>query len=420
MRGAVLKRISEITTEFDPTTIRPQVGSPVVFVGNGKQGIKKVCGNFAVDIISIKVSPNILKGAVAHKLLKVDYQCLFRKNKCSVANVEINAELVHIKTQGRENVVINHKEHTLSFTPTLRGRHELRVSVSGQSVQGSPFPLSVAPDPASLGKPMRVIKGLKGPYGIAISCKGHVIVTENGSHQVSIYNKQWRKIRSFGGKGSGQGQFNQPVDVTVDDADDMYVVDKENHRVQKLTLVGEFIASVGSYGNGQLQFVYPFGVTYNKSSGKIYILSFYKVQVLNTDLTLHSTFGKKGNLRCVGGFDIPVGISCDATGNVLVTDSELNRIQVFTPDGKFIHGLCNPMQFKDPRNIFTDHDTGVMYVTEGLGHRVSMLTATGEFIRSFGMYGSGDGQFKYPVGIAIDEDEKIIVADKNNNRLQIF
>ena len=405
-RGAVLKRISEITSEFDPTTIRPDIGAPVVFVGDGKEEVKKVCTNFAV--ISVKLSSCGLNGSVSGKVKKVEFEVV------SLKPVKVDAKLVRIKSQAKAIVEVDHKDHTLSFTPTLRGRHELRVSVNGQTVKGSPFPLSVAPDPASLGKPVRVIEGLNRLYGVAINSKGRIIVTEDGSHQVSVYDREWRKIRSFGGKGKGDGQFNEPKFVTVDGDDNIYVADNSNHCIQKFTSDGVFIASVGSYGDGQLQFTFPQGVGYNKVNGKIYVSSFHKIQILNTDLTFHATFGMEGEGD--GEFSTPFGISFDTAGNVLVVDFWNNCVQVFTADGKFTHKLDN---LNNPRGIVVDHSTGVVYVTDRSG-RVSMFTATGQYIRSFGSKGSGDGQLKDCIDIAIDKDQNILVADGGNNRLQMF
>ena len=413
MRGAVLKRISEITTEFDPTTIRPDAGAPVVFVGNGKEQVKRAYG---AGIATITLS---FKANVCGNVTKVKFQVVSQNSKPCVTRVPgfDHAELVHIKTQRKENVLINHKEHTLSFTPTLRGRHELRVSVNGRAVQGSPFPLSVAPDPASLGKPVRVIEGLNRPWGVAINSKGHVIVTDKGSHQVSVYDKEWRKIGSFGGQGGKHGQFIEPRGVAVDDCDIIYISDCGNHRVQKFTSDGVFMASVGSRGYRQLQFIHPQGVGYNKTNGKIYVLSFHKVQVLNTDLTFHATFGRLGEGD--REFNVPTGVTFDTAGNIVVAECGNNRIQMLTENGKFVYKLSIQERMKFCQ-VALDQDTGVIFLTLPAENRVSMLTATGEFIRSFGCAGSEDGQFDYPTGIAIDEDKNIIVADRQNNRLQVF
>ncbi len=53
-------------------------------------------------------------------------------------------------------------------------------------------------------------------------------------------------------------------------------------------------------------------------------------------------------------------------------------------------------------------------------NRVQKFSPAGAFLSKFGSYGSGDGQFSYPYGIAIDSAGNIYVADTNNNRIQKF
>ena len=49
-----------------------------------------------------------------------------------------------------------------------------------------------------------------------------------------------------------------------------------------------------------------------------------------------------------------------------------------------------------------------------------MFSPNGEKLRSFGTCGSGQGQFKYPYGVAVDGEENILVADCHNHRIQKF
>ncbi len=53
-------------------------------------------------------------------------------------------------------------------------------------------------------------------------------------------------------------------------------------------------------------------------------------------------------------------------------------------------------------------------------HRIQKFTSKGEYIASAGLYGTGDGQLKYPYGIAIDEKDVLYVIDAFNHRIQKF
>ena len=82
---------------------------------------------------------------------------------------------------------------------------------------------------------------------------GGVVVTEMKGHCVSVFSPSGQKIRSFGTRGSGQGQFTEPRGVEVDGEGNILVLDRGNHRLQKFTAEGQFLAAVGSKGSGPLQ-----------------------------------------------------------------------------------------------------------------------------------------------------------------------
>jgi sugar lactone lactonase YvrE len=64
---------------------------------------------------------------------------------------------------------------------------------------------------------------------------------------------------------------------------------------------------------------------------------------------------------------------------------------------------------------------GEMYVSDGYGNaRVHKFSPTGELIQSWGEPGSDCGQFNLPHGIAVDQTGRVIVADRENSRLQFF
>ena len=63
---------------------------------------------------------------------------------------------------------------------------------------------------------------------------------------------------------------------------------------------------------------------------------------------------------------------------------------------------------------------GEIIIAENGAHCISVYSQAGEKLRSFGSYGSGQGQFNGPRGVAVDDDGNILVADTSNNRIQKF
>ena len=74
----------------------------------------------------------------------------------------------------------------------------------------------------------------------------------------------------FGGHGDGDGEFNMPWGIDVDELGDVYVADWRNDRVQKFTADGEFIFGIGRSGDGEGEFNRPSGVTVD-ADGDIYV-----------------------------------------------------------------------------------------------------------------------------------------------------
>ena len=64
--------------------------------------------------------------------------------------------------------------------------------------------------------------------------------------------------------------------------------------------------------------------------------------------------------------------------------------------------------------------SGNIYVTDSDNDRVQIFTSSGTFIEKFGSFGTADGQFQEPSRLFVDSEGKIYVTDDNNNRVQIF
>jgi tripartite motif-containing protein 2/3/tripartite motif-containing protein 71 len=144
--------------------------------------------------------------------------------------------------------------------------------------------------------PFRTLDGLGSPWGIAINQERELLVTEVDGNCVSVFSPSGEKLRSFGSRGSGPGQFDWPCEVTLDGEGNILVVDSGNSRIQKFTAAGQFLAAVGTEGNGPLQFNEPDGIAVNHSNDMVYVADTFnhRIQVLNSDLTYSSSIGKRG------------------------------------------------------------------------------------------------------------------------------
>ena len=207
----------------------------------------------------------------------------------------------------------------------------------------------------------------------------------------------------------------------MDGEGNILVADVQNSCIQKFTVEGQFLAVVGTKGSGPLQFSSPIDIAI--SNNKVYVadMNNHRIQVLHSDLTFSSTFGKKGSIG-KGLFNQPQSIACDSTGNVYVADTHNDRIQVLTAEGKFLRMFGRRGQGKGELNrpiSIAIHD-GLLYVGEGMNRRVSVFTLEGQFMTSFGSKGLGPGQFRWPCGLAVDSNGVVYVCDYENKKIQVF
>ena len=425
MKTPVLKQIGQIAAEFNPNTLAPEQEANIQLVAEDSLDLLQACREFAEVVTGHSVcccksyaTGDGLKTATVGEEATVTLHARDKDDReCTVPIQNLTAELVCRKVAGCQVKDEDRSKYVIKYKPTTRGNHELHIRIKGKSTKCSPFTVTVRPSLQTLGNPIRVIGNVKGPRGLTTNSEGHVIVVENSAPCASVFTPEGIKIRSFGSGGSAIGQFINPIGVAVDDADNIYVVDNNNHRIQKFTSTGEFTAAVGTRGSNPLQFNKPFGIGFNKKNGKLYVCDQvnHRIQVLETNLTHHSSFGGNGSEN--GQFKNPFDIAFDGTGNVYVTDYNNHRIQTFTPDGQFLQTFGTG-QLQSPSSIAIHGD--MVYVGDGYHHRVSVFSCEGKFLKLFGVRGEAQGQFIVPQGVTVDANGFVLVADKNNNRVQIF
>ena len=428
MKAPILKQVKELTTSVNLPAMTPAEGADSIHFVAGEQ-LQQTCRTFGAVVDSMVCPEKSYVSGVQNIVregepTKVELHLVTQDGEeYHNDHPDLTAELFQCQSKTTSKCMIIKKGKTRAITvqPVRRGKHTLAVKVSGRDIQGSPFPVAVLPSLQNLAKPNMVITGVNKPWGVMTNSKGHIILAENNGHCVSVFTAEGIKISSFGMNGSEQGQFKGPMGVAIDNDDNIYVVDNNTHRIQKFTAGGQFIASVGSKGDQPLQFSYPVGIGFNNKNKKLYICDQHnhRVQILNTDLTFHASFGSQGSANAQ--FNCCLYAALDSGGNVYITDCSNNRIQVFTPEGKFLREIKATPKGSVPNafGIAIDSSDNV-YVSERDNHCVDIFNSRGEFFTSFGSRGTKEGQFDGAYGLHIDRKDRVLVCDCNNGRMQAF
>ena len=126
-------------------------------------------------------------------------------------------------------------------------------------------------------------------------------------------------------------------------------------------------------------------------------------------------------------FIMPHGLKVDNENNIWVTDIGLNQIFKFSHEGKLLMKLGegkvagnDSLHFNKPTDITIAND-GSFYVSDGYGNsRVIKFSATGKYLLEWGKKGDKEGEFNIPHGISLDSNGNVYVADRENNRIQVF
>ena len=194
---------------------------------------------------------------------------------------------------------------------------------------------------------------LEGPRGIAVGLDGTVYVSDYTQWTVDAYSSptsspKWTFKYAVPNPAipPPAGGFNNPTSVAVStfsgSAGQVYVADTFNMRVQQFTNTGTWMTMWGSrlpqLGAGYAM-DYPRGVAIDPTNGNVWVndtRSGY-IKEYTQNGTFISDFGGQGQAN--GQFYYSSGIAVGPTGNIYVTDTDNDRLQVLTQAGKEVAGI---------------------------------------------------------------------------------
>ena len=388
MKTTVLKQVEELTTTFQPDALKPNTKADIAF--SASADITNLCRHFGQ--VSTPGSPDPSKchatgkgldvGIVGQTSTAVLQACNSKGEPCTEPVTSLECKLVSDLTgataTGRFKKLEGQNRYEISYQPTIKGRHQLHISIQGQPIRESPFCPAVTSS-IDFGAPIHTITGVKNPYGIAINHKGEIVVSEQGSGHISTYTPSGKKIQTIDLNGLDL------LGLTVDREGNIII--DINNSIRKYSPEGQLLASVGTGDTGPLQFDSPEDIAINTRNNKLYVADWgnHRILVLNSDLTFSATFGKQGEDK--GQFDCPSGITCDSAGNVYVSDFGNHRVQVFTAEGKFLRMFgkqgTGRGELNYPTSIALDPSSKHVYISEGGNYRISVFTCEGQLVTLF-------------------------------------
>lgn len=229
----------------------------------------------------------------------------------------------------------------------------------------------------------------------------------------------------WGRPGTAPGRLQKPRAITIDKSDNLYIVDI-TPRISVFTPDGEYLRGwqTPKFDNGK-----PSGLSFDRD-GNLLVADTHYARIL-----CYTPEGKLLDSRTIGGKpgDKPGEFSCvtdclqDSTGNYYVSEyGEWDRIQKFSPERKYItqwggHG-SDPGQFLRPQKMAVD-ETDRIWVADACNHRVQVFDTTlkePSAVQMWGEVGSAPGQLRYPYDILLDGQGHVYLCEFGNHRVQKF
>lgn len=293
--------------------------------------------------------------------------------------------------------------------------------------------------------------------GLAITCRASSLSVLTGSGGGMGYSD---------GMGTNS-RFNRPGGTAVDAAGNVYVADRDNHLVRKITPAGVVSTLAGSPGEGgfggsvdgvgaEARFCHPTGVAVN-SAGVVFVTdgcnsAIRKITPDGTVTTFAGVMKDVGSADGTGAaarFDTPTGIAVDRLDNLYVTDTLSSTVRKITPSGVVstiagsagvfghVDGAGSISQFSRPNGVTVDA-AGNLFIADAMNRVIRKITPAGivsTFAGTVGVVGNADGGLGIAtfalavdviddgglsplVGLAVDGNGQVYVSDYFNHEIR--
>ena len=432
-KNSIIDRVEDLTKQVEHASIDPECrgddmivrcAKPAEFISDSLCDVFgiphlphcSVRGPLAIsDPIKVTVSLKDVHGfPVVQQSKDIELRC--NKEVKFLQNVRIEEE--------------SNGPYHIWYNPTRREDHLLSVYWRGLLVNDEKVKVTVnIRDYANIKEDVKVIdkygpnnEQLEYPYLMAKGPNNEVIVHNNSTNQLVIFDEQLQYSHVIGGRGNGNGKFQCITGIAVDNKGYLYVADRHLHCIQKFTLSGQFVSQFGSEGIAKGHFSAPYGLVLSQSE-LLFVCDCnnHRIQVYKNEVFSY-TFGQYGEEP--GCFNYPLDLTLNSNEDQLfIIDHYNHRVQVFTPSGQFLRMFGNftdiPFKLLRPIGIYYTADNHLLISSFG-NNCVLVFEEDGRFVSAIECTYQGKKRLISPGGVIMMDNGQIVIAGGSNNKLVVF
>ena len=291
---------------------------------------------------------------------------------------------------------------------------------------------------------------LNAPGGVAVDSAANVYISDTNNVRIvkvtpqgSVSTVAGNGTLGFCGDGGAAAQacLRTPFGLVLDSVGNLYVADRDNFRIRKITAAGVISTVAGKGGFGlfpdgtqavNASLFQPYGVS-TDAAGNIYVADtnnnfIRRVKPDGTMLTIAGNGGNEfsgdGGPAAQAGLSAPAAVAVDAQNNVYIADTGNNRIRKITPAG--VISTVAAGSLNTPLQVLVDAG-GNLFIADSGNNRIRRVAAADGTIST--VAGTGQGSFcgdgpatqaclNFPSGIAFDTAGNLYIADRANGRIR--